>query len=431
MTPAAAAVRSRRVELRNRLWQGINTACVLHGVDPAVTPESVRAALRRIHATDPSSPVVCRVAGSPARWVPVAETEIDAWLDRLVIDGSDRAAEPLADTADHMFRQSLDGQPFVAVVGRGWVGLLVDHIFGDGGYIINNLCIGLLASAADGSVAEDVLPAANSVAHPLASTSWRRLVRRPDPATWGAVAGRARAGGSSRPPDRAVGEDAQPALGLVTCVGAPGSAAELRAWGKEHAPGVSSAVLVMAAARIALERAGAVAAATDSVVTYDLRRYLSPGSRTAGNFSGALRLRDPGCRDLHGMAAQLGRDAELALPLVSLLVATGAEAAAPVLSRLRRGGGAARPGPVVLTHLGSVAALRRLPWDPEASDRGVVLAAAPQELNGVTVISHEWKKCLSVAIAFDAGRVSRSDVQAAAFRLVEEPWALLEEGTLP
>ncbi|MGY1856576.1 hypothetical protein [Modestobacter sp. SYSU DS0290] len=416
----------RRVELRDRLWRGIQTVTVLSGLDPAVGADSIRAALRRLHAADPSSRVVSRLAGEPPRWVPVPDSELDAWLARLVVDRPEAAAESDESLVQELLRRPADDLPLTVTVVGGRQAWWIDHVLADGSYGLRNVVGALVRAAAGDGVPDELLPTAESVRRPLLNSAWG-LAREPKLATLRAALQRATGGSVPADGGPAPRADGDSEVTLVVQPGVPGTVAALREWGQEHAPGVSTAVLVLTAARRALERHGVVSPETDTVVMYDCRRYLPRTAAVEGNFVGALRLTDPSCRDPHRTAAQMASDVALGLPLVSLLAATAGEALSPVRAALGRGGG--RPaslGPVVLSHLGALGHLRRLPW-AEGTTSGVVAAAAPRSQTGITVCTTEWGKALNASMSFGTGWARRADVAAAVADLVHEPWALVAE----
>ena len=424
---APASVGARRVEIRNRLWRGIHTVAVLQGLDEAAGVSALRAALRRLHAADPGAHAVCRIEGHPLRWTQVRCEDLEGWLEELVVDGRGRLPEDAGALAQWGLREAREERPFTVTVGDGVQVWQVNHMFADGSFAVRNLLHGLIVAAARGGIPVELMSRTDSVAqHPLFSATWHSLARRPQVDTWRTALGRL---SDLRHTERQrAAPTTRQELGVVVRRGEVGSVSALREWGAVSLPGVSVAVLIMAAARISLERHGLVGPTTDSVVMYDLRRYLPRGKPVDGNLSGALRLADPRCRDPHRLAEQIQQDADLALPLISLLAAAGAEAVAPVLAGVpwprsdRR-----RPGPVVLTHLGPLPPLRRLPWSPVADERSVVAAAAPSVPDGITVTTSEWAGATNATITFDSSRVPREQVARATTALVEAPWSLLEE----
>jgi hypothetical protein len=426
-------VRPARVELRNRLWQGIQTVSVITGLDAGIDADALRATLRRLHAIDPTARVLCRLEGSPLRWTPVGPDELDAWLHRLVTEEPGRGTghRPTPDEqetiAAGLLPQPPDDRPFTVTVGDGYLGWQVNHVLGDGNYGLRSVVGGLLRATATGEVPTGLLSSTDSTTrYPLAKATWNSLAREPKLATWRAALRRGLdpSGRADQPP---VSDDTS-GLSLVARTGPVGTMGMLRAWGAEHHPGVSVTLLLMSAARRSLEQHGAVHPSTDSVVMYDLRRYLPSSVDVVGNFSAALRLTDPSCRDPRQVAEQVNADVGLGLPLVSLMAASATEALSPLWSAVNRSGTGERAGgPVVLSHLGSMGFLRRLPWDTSAGPGQVLTCAAPSIPGGITVCTSEWGKALSVTLTYDSTFVARDKVAAAAEALVERPWSLLDE----
>jgi hypothetical protein len=398
---------------------------VFTGLHGSVDPAALRGALRRLHDVDPTARALCRLVGDPASWTPVPAVDLDRWLDRLVVDERSRPAEDPVEVAQRLLRQPSDDAPYLITVGQGYLGWRLDHRFGDA-TDAQRLARAILCAAADGSVPDQLVAdrAVEGERRPLAAATWHTLVRRPQAATWQTAIARLamphRASGRAAEPS----DPGMPELTLISRSGRPGSLSALTDWRRKHVPGVPVAVLVMAAARIALERAGAVEPGADTVVMYDARRYVPAGTPVTGNFSSALRLTEPGCQDVRLVSEQIRRDVKLGLPLVSLLAATAAEAMRPARrpAARRQGQGA---GAVVLSHVGSLRPLRGLPWGVADPERGLVAAAVPAAPDGITVLTNEWHRAVSAVISFDARVFSRSAVTAATAMLVDDPVALL------
>jgi hypothetical protein len=404
----------------DRAWKGMRTVTLLPDLDPAVDPESLRAALRRLHAVDPTAPAVCRLDGAPLRWAPVPTEDLEAWLERLVVDERGCPPEDPHATVQRLLRQPADETPFRVVLRKGSHIWQVDHVLGDGSHVFRQIIVGLTRSAISGEVPTGLLSGPRRQ-HPVLRAGWNTFVRQPQLATWRAAVDRWRMPfhGSSAAPAHPDG--GAPELATVTRSGVPAALDALRQWRDEHVPGTSVATLTMSVARMALEAEGAVEPGTDSVVMFDARRYLPHGVDVTGNFSAALRLTDPRCADPRRLGEQIRSDMELGLPLVSLLAATAAEALSPALPATARNKGV---GPVVLTHLGPLNVLRDLPWTP--GEQELIMAAAPSGLSGITVTMTEWRKRMNVTMTSDARFVSQDAVARAATRLVEDPVGVLD-----
>lgn len=410
----------RRVELRNRQWDGISGVMILRGLDPAVDPAALRAALRRVHAADPWARAVCRLEDDPRRWVPVPSGHLDEWLDRLVVDERGRSPEGPEHMTHRFLREPLDPAPFRLVVGDGYHAWRTNHVLSDGSNNLRHLICGLTRSAVSGDLAEGLLPVPGGV-DPMLRAGWNTLVRHPRLATWRTAAERRRMPRPAHAPTTNAAREDRPALTIITRLGAAGPLDALRQWRDEHAPGTSVAVLTMAAARMALEAEGAIDPSADSVVMFDSRRYLPHGVDVRDNFSAALRLSDPHCRDPRRMGEEIRRDIELALPLVSMFAATGAHA----VTRGRAPQVPEGPGPVALTHMGALRDLQNLPWAADEESQGVLLAGNPSGSSGTTVCMTEWRKRLNVTVCAAFLSAPPAALARATERLVEDPLALV------
>jgi hypothetical protein len=413
----------RRVELHNRPWDGIVTASLIRGLDKALTPELLRGTLRRLHALDPLSPPVCRVEGSPRSWVAVAEAEIDAWLERIVVDERGRATEDSQMTLQRVLNEPLGAAPRRIIVGDGYLAFHSNHVIGDGTYNWGQLAVGLIGMAVSGDSPEALARHPYRVS-PLVRAGMHTLLRHPTRETWREAAVRQ----ETPMPARAVaGEGKTGALSIVSRVSEPGLPNVLRSWRDETLAGTSIAAITTAAARMALEAEGAVKPTTDSVVVFNARRYLPPGVPVTGNFSGALRLTDPRCRDPRALGEEIERDIRLALPLVSML-AVAARTALPPKRRIRID--PPSRGPVTLTHMGALYGLQELPWTAPEHERQVLMGGWPAGETGITLSTFEQGGRMNVNIFF-LGEERRAAMTRAAERLVQDPIGLLKEfGTI-
>jgi hypothetical protein len=415
--PRTGAGRSLRIQAHNAQWRELSSVTLLAGLDPAVDPTALRAALRRLYDLDPTAPVLCRVATAPLRWVPVPPEEIDVRLEELVVDVRGTAKEDLEEVTERLLRDADPMVPFRLYVHDDHHAWQLSHVLGDGIYANRHVVAELVRCAASGAVPTGL---ARGPHRPrlLARAVWRTLLRRPQPATWRVALDRLR----SAPPSSPAGgdpADRQVALSVVSRMSAPGLREVVRRWRDEQAADTSVAVSTMAAVRSALEAEGAFPPGTDTVVLFDGRRYLPPGTQVVGNFSSALRLLPENSTDPRRMARQMRRDAALALPLVSMLVAT----ASHVLSRFLPSPGGS--GSVVLTHLGSLGEVRELPWRAPDGEQRIIQAPAPSPAVSMTACIAEWRDRLVLSVSFDGRRVPRAAVTRALERVLDDPAACL------
>jgi hypothetical protein len=420
--PSSPASRGAfRVQAHDAQWKDLASVTLLAGLGPEVDAASLRAALRRLYDLDPTAPALCRIAERPLRWVPVPAAEIDAWLDRMVVDVRGATSGNLEATAERLLRAADDAMPLRLTLGDGYLAWQISHVLGDGIYVNRHAVAELARCAVSGEVPTGLV---RGPARPrlLLRAAWRTFVRHPRMETWRAAHARLKAA----PPSCTRGADPgtrQEALSVVNRISDPGVLPALQRWRDIHATDTTVAAVTMSAVRRAFEAEGAIAPSTDTVVLFDARRYLPPGVHVVGNFSAALRLGDHAGRNPRLMARQMRRDAALGLPLVSLAAAAGQQA----LASLRRS--TAEPvgsGSLVLTHLGALPDLADLPWvAPEGAQR-VILAPAPSPAVSMTACISEWRGRLNLTISFDGRLADRAAVTRAVERLVADPCTFLE-----
>ncbi|MFW3172993.1 hypothetical protein [Geodermatophilus sp. CPCC 206100] len=420
-TPRAAEDRSLRIQAHNAQWRELCSVTLLAGLDPAVDPAALRAALRRLYDVDPTAPILCRVAAGPLRWVPVAPEEIDRRLEELVVDVRGTPKEDLEELVERLLREGDPMVPFRLFVHDDHHAWQLSHVLGDGVYANRHVVAELVRCAANGDVPAGLVRGPHRP-RLLARAVWRTLLRRPRLTTWRVALDRLRSAPPSTPPagDPA---DRQVALSVVSRMSGPGMREAVRRWRDEQAADTSVAVSTMAAVRSALEVEGAFLPGTDTVVLFDGRRYLPAGTHVAGNFSSALRLTPENSTDPRRMARQMRRDAALGLPLVSMLVATVTH----TLSRFRPSA-AGGSGSVVLTHLGPLTELRELPWQAPPTEQRIIQAPAPSAAVSMTACISEWQDRIVLSVSFDSRRVPRAAVTRALERVLDDPRAFLPAG---
>ncbi|MGK5110458.1 MULTISPECIES: hypothetical protein [unclassified Geodermatophilus] len=412
------AARALRIQAHNAQWLELSSVTLLAGLDPAVDPAALRATLRRLYDVDPTAPILCRVAGRPLRWVPVPPEEIDARLEELVVDVRGSGKEDAEEAVERLLREADPMVPFRLYVHDDHHAWQLSHVLGDGIYANRHVVAELVRCAATGEVPTGLVRGPDRP-RLLARAVWRTLLRRPQAATWREALDRLRSAPSASVPagDPA---DRQVSLSVVSRMSAPGVRESVRHWRDAHAADTSVAVATMSAVRSALEAEGAFAPETDTVVLFDGRRYLPPGTHVAGNFSGALRLAPENAADPRLMARQMRRDAALGLPLVSMLVAMVQH----TLSRVRPSHGTGS-GSVVLTHLGALGEVRDLPWRAPDAEQKVIQAPAPSPAVSMTACISEWRDRLLLSVSFDSRRVPRAAVTRALDRVLTDPAAFL------
>jgi hypothetical protein len=405
-----------RVQAHDAQWRDLSSVTLLAGLDPTVDPDALRAALRRLYDVDPTAPVLCRLAQRPLRWVPVPPEEIEAWLEQLVVDVRGTGAETAEAAVERLLREADPAVPFRLLVHDDHHAWQLSHVLGDGIHANRHLVAELVRCATTGEVPMGLArgPVRQRL---LARAIWRTLVRHPGWAPWRTALERLRNAPQSSAAD---GGDRRETLSVVSRMSGPGALAAARRWRQENAADCTVAVVTMAAVRAALDRTGAVPWDTDTVVLFDCRRYLPPGTPVPGNFSAALRLLPGNATDPSLMVRQMRRDAALGLPLLSMLVATARQSLARFRPLTVAGSGS-----VVLTHLGSLTEACELPWRASPDEQAVVQAPAPSAAVRMTACISEWRDRINVSVSFDSRRVRRESVTLALEQVLADPTAFL------
>jgi len=398
-------------------WRG---EVVVVAAGPLVAP--TRADLAHAVVELAGRPATARLGwvldASGRRWL--APQDRDEHLRRCVHElppQTDRPALIMAAAAI-----DLGAAPFAFVISGDHVVLAVDHVIGDGYFITRLLAAAIeLATGGERPGWLDREP----VHRPLTRALWQQFGR--DPRRLRALVEHARRHRAAAPAPETAAVPGRPWTPSPDCrIRSTDRAAlrELKAWRREHAPGVSTIPLAIAAADLA-RRAVGVPAVAAPLVLFDARRHLRPhGADITGNFCAGLRLdvTDPGdpvaVDDAIKHAAALGRP----------LAVTAAAAFAARRTRSRQDAQAAGSGDgwdVAYTHMGKPPELARLTraGGERAAYFGLLPPSGPR---GVTFAMSEIGEHLNVSVSFHRNEVDARLVDAVLDELVGDPVGLLD-----
>ncbi len=202
--------------------------------------------------------------------------------------------------------------------------------------------------------------------------------------------------------------------------------ADLKAWRKEHASGISTVPLTIAATELALRRLG-IHTTGQPLVVFDARRYLrDAGADISGNFCAGLRMRVTDSGDPLALDREIRSSVALGRPLAVL--ATGA-----ARSYLRNGESASaadsgeKAWDMAYTHMGRPAEISRQPWlrgGPLPYYMGVLTPAGP---NGVTMGFTEVGNHINAFASFHDNVVDPAVVESVVELVTTQIVSLLEE----
>ena len=414
----------RRVAGVDLAWAGERIVVAVGPLDVVPSREGLSRALD-ILASLPATSRIGRVPSPSGRtWrVPSRGSRVSDNVHEL---------PAFVDPADMLMAVSrIEPKTAVALATSGdHVALSIDHVMGDGYFLTR-----LLAASIELALGRDVPQWAlrPTARHALPRALWSEFGRHPGRARalvaqrrethGGAFSGREshRAGlsGGDHPADPAW----SPRSTSVVRVSTQSVFRQIKAWRREHAPGVSTVPIAIAASEIAIRTTG-IRTVGPPLVLFDARRYVRPdGVDVTGNFCAGLRIALADSGSPREVDAALKDAAALGRPLAVVALAA-------VRSALRRAPGTMTAASddrwdVAYTHMGRPAELARL-------TRGAARAGAyvgllpPSGPNGVTIAMSEIGDRLNVSLSFHANVVDRMDVEAVADALASDPVALLE-----
>jgi hypothetical protein len=360
-------------------------------------------------------------------------TDLDAFARACVHRLGPAAGQDIAALLQRVVDMRRPGLPLAVVACGDVVVLAIDHSLGDG-YYMTRLLAAVVETACTGTVPDYALRPPTP--HALASALWDYFGRNPL-RVWklGRVAAR------NRPLRSAPEPAAVPAPGGA---GTPRPAASnrvrvrsstpaalrgLKAWRREHATGLSTIPLTIAATELARRRIG-IAALPSPLVLFDVRRYVRPGGAdVTGNFCAGLRLHLADSGDAREIDAAIRAAVANGRPLAVLAAgavrsATRRRSDAPVEHHAKG------TWDMTYTHMGRPTEIARLPWrigqDPFYT--GMLPAGGPA---GVTVGISETGNRINASASFDEhGPVEAESVAQVLDLLCDDPAALLEQHRL-
>jgi hypothetical protein len=437
----------------DRLW---GSASVVTSVGPIEVPSEadlVRAL--RILADYSDVTRIGRVLSEDHRtWH--SATDLEAYCARAIHTLPVRADESLGETVIRILDHGRAGLPLAIVVVGDSVTLNVAHALGDG-YYMGRLLPAVIEVARTGRV--PAWASRRIERHPLTTALWTYFGRHP--ARISAVVRQARGAPSSTEGRKATssidgdGADRAPMVRdmqwkpSVAChfrASSTSALRDLKNWRKEHASGLSTIPLTVAATELALNQLG-VATTGTPLVLFDARRFLPRReSEVPGNFCAGLRLDVADVGDPLDIHQAIARAIELGRPLTAMSVGivAGHRAAVrfghdrPVVDPHRAPGSLDGRWDVAYTHMGRPPEIVRLPWLVGASDdagnrvepsyyMGVLTPSGP---SGVTFAIAEIGHRINVSVSFHGGVVDRATVEKVVDLLCDDPVSLLENHRL-
>jgi hypothetical protein len=347
-------------------------------------------------------------------WLGMDHLRVFGPFDGVTADGLHAAqAPPGADAVTRfLIGTPLSGRPLLLATDGEFVGARISHALGDG-RVVNTLLPELLRATGDAPGPRLPSPVRLPVLrallhhfgrHPARLVPAGRVARPPvaaDPAApW-------------QPDVRYVSVRSGSALGTV------------RAWRDRHAPGLSAAAVLFAAAPVALARAGLPPKWPGAVVLVDCRRYLPSGAGVGGNFSWGQYIVPDDATDPRAVHRALAAELASGRPLVMLALRT-----ARLGLRLDRPGPprglSTQPRPeLTLTHLGRLDAYADLPWKgPPDGYRNISVptVSGPEAL---TLSFSELAGALYVNASFHGSTFDPAHVAAAVDLLCHDPVGLV------
>jgi len=415
----------RRVAGLDLAWAGERIVVAVGPLDVLPSREDLSRALDILMSLPATSRIGLVPSPSGRTWrVPAAGRRVSDNVHELPAFG---------DPADMLTAVSrIEPETAVALAISGdHLALSMDHVMGDG-YFLTRLLAASIELALGRQVPQWALrpPARRALPRALLSEFGRHPVR----ARTLVAQRRASHGGAvddrgSHPVDLRGGDGpaglawSPRSASVVVRVSSPSVLRQIKAWRRDHAPGVSTVPIAIAASEIAIRSAG-IRTAKPPLVLFDARRYVRPdGVDVTGNFCAGLRIASADFGSPSEVDAALKEAAALGRPLAVVALAA-------VQSVLRRPHGtmaAASDGrwDVAYTHMGRPAELARLTRGSTRAPTYIGLLP-PSGPNGVTIAMSEIGDRLNVSVSFHADVVDRVDVEAVADALATDPVALLE-----
>ncbi|MGC9668708.1 hypothetical protein ACNTMW_19395 [Planosporangium sp. 12N6] len=424
----------RRMPARDRVWLDVDNLRVF-GPFHGITADGLRESLVSLHDRQPDVPAVCAVDRGAARWRPLSRPDFAEFSRDLVVDLDDPGRYPgrysgrlhpgHGDAADAVTRRLVDeplgDRPLLLAVGGGFVGAKISHAVGDGG-VNNRLIPELLRATAQRRPPRPPFPAPTRL--PVVRGMLRHFGRHPArlvPAlrvSLPPAAPAAPAGGATRawhPDVRYVSVRSGHAL------------SDIRAWRDRHAPGVSAAAVLFAAARVALADNGLTPGQPGSVILFDARRYLPKGAEVAGNFSWGQYLEATDATDPRAVHARLGGEVASGRPMAMLALRTARQTLWP------SHGGAPAPHAVpvdprpdlTLTHIGRLDMYTDLPWAGPVAERRNISVPSTSGPQAITLSFSELFGALYLNASFHGSTFDPAAVASAVDLICRDPVALV------
>jgi hypothetical protein len=411
--------RGRRLSARDRSFLTTDMAKVI-GPLRGVTAADLRRAVRELYADRPAAKAFRRLDRDARRWLPVAAGDRPAWADGLVIDLD--PADDAETVVARLMAEPLRDRPLVLGAGGPYAGIRLNHATGDA-RLASPLFAEVMQAAASGRTARNPLP--TTVRLPLLRALAHHFGRHP---------GRIPAALNVRRPPTLFDPDAAqvpwaPALAHHWARSAPGATAQLRRWRDGHAPGVSVAAVLFAAASAAFARCVDAAPRPGMVVLIDARRYLPPGTPVDGNFASGQYVQPQHVTDPRAVHDAMTEHLRSGRGLTMLALHNARQSVLRCHHTEPRTA-PARPRPQLsLTYLGRTDAYADLPWVDPDTERRMVDVVGTTGPEGVTVAIEEIGGTLHATTTYHGNVFDAGAVAAATEALVRDPAGLLADST--
>ena len=411
-----------RLAARDRAHAAVDHIRVL-GPFAGIGAADLARALRRLHAVEPTDPLVCRLSSGRRHWLPVAADDgIADLLAEAVVAAGDSATAAVI--TSYLLHHRLGDLPMLAVVGGGHVGLRISHAFGDNRTLATVLP-DLLNAAATGRCPLR-RSAATTVRSPLITALRHQVLR--DPGQFVAALHRRRPPRTDPPADDP-GRRWLPRPAYHSAC-SPGALPGLLAWRDAFAPGVRVTAMLAAATWTAFATAGLGPQRPGYTTLVDLRRYLPPGVTVPGNFSWDHDLTPDDPTDPVSVHRALNAELASGAPLLALARHTARQALPdpghPDEAGTRFAMIPTRPGvELSFASTGHLDGYERLPSAGPHDEHCDISAPAPLGPCGASVAFSQLHGTLQVNVGFHASTFDRTVVAAAVDRLCADPTALL------
>ena len=347
---------------------------------------------------------------------------LEEWCSEMVTSVAPATAETVPLVVSLHLSLLDSAHPLRLLIAGDYLIVVTDHALGDPDFIVD--AIAEVLSVAAGTAKISNWLHANHHRAPLPAAARNTFFRRSEAISTARPRRSARIAGHTSDPVTCprVRWHAEPAAAAAS---GPLAALEAVRGGSGEGASACTAALVVVLRRAL--RASGIGLHPDSTVVHDLRRYLPPGGRVAGNFRSTVALHAPDPNDI----TQVGRALELqrstGRPLGALFLAVSKEL---VLGRRMR-----RPREVsvrprarlIVSDLGADTALDGLRWTVMAERRSVAFLGNPSGPEDIHVVVVVIANVVHATASFHGNVFDEHLVQEAMRRAMNDPLSLVEQ----